>query len=58
MLQDLKLPTPVLIQLQKFIDGAPAGTLADLLISTVESSYEEKLVFIIIYNEFLYLIIC
>ncbi|RHZ45245.1 hypothetical protein Glove_682g46 [Diversispora epigaea] len=43
MLQELKLPTPVLTQLQKFIDGASAGALADLLISTVESSYEEKL---------------
>ncbi|CAG8682953.1 6684_t:CDS:2, partial [Ambispora leptoticha] len=43
MLQDLKLPTPLLTQLQKFIDGAAAGSLADLLISTLESTYEEKL---------------
>ncbi|CAG8611361.1 7945_t:CDS:2 [Funneliformis caledonium] len=43
LLQDLKLPTSVLTQLQKFIENASAGTLADLLISTIESSYEEKL---------------
>jgi ATP-dependent Lon protease len=44
LLQNLKLPTPFLTQLQKFIENASAGALADLLISTIESSYEEKLV--------------
>src|SRR5438874_7691877 len=45
LLQNLKLPTPVLTQLQKVIENASAGVLADLLISsTIDSSYEEKLV--------------
>jgi ATP-dependent Lon protease len=44
LLQNLKLPTPFLTQLQKFIENASAGALADLLISTIDSSFEEKLV--------------
>jgi len=44
LLQNLKLPTPFLTQLQRFIENATAGALADLLISTIESSYEENLV--------------
>ncbi len=44
LLQDLKLPTPVLTQLQKLIENTSAGPLVDLLISTIESSFEEKLV--------------
>ncbi|CAG8605089.1 7471_t:CDS:10, partial [Cetraspora pellucida] len=43
ILQDLKLPVQMLTQLQRFIDGASAGSLADLLVSTVEPPYEEKL---------------
>ncbi|CAG8843344.1 2371_t:CDS:2, partial [Gigaspora margarita] len=43
ILQDLKLPVQMLTQLQKFIDGASPGSLADLLISTIEPPYEEKL---------------
>ena len=45
LLQSMKLPTPLLTQLQKYIENASAGVLADLLISsTIDSSYEEKLV--------------
>ncbi|KAG9304885.1 hypothetical protein G9A89_010747 [Geosiphon pyriformis] len=43
MLQDLKIPTPLLAELQKYIDGVSAGSLADLLVSTLETTYEEKL---------------
>ncbi|CAG8554945.1 18609_t:CDS:2 [Acaulospora morrowiae] len=43
VLKDLKVPLPVLVQLQKFIDNAPAGSLADLLVNTIELTYEEKL---------------
>ncbi|CAG8691492.1 4333_t:CDS:10, partial [Racocetra persica] len=43
ILQDLKLPVQMLTQLQRFIDGVSAGSLADLLVSTVEPPYEEKL---------------
>ncbi|RIA85328.1 Lon protease C-terminal proteolytic domain-containing protein [Glomus cerebriforme] len=43
ILQNLKLPTPVLAQLQKVIENVSAGALVDLLISTIESTYEERL---------------
>ncbi|KAF9125558.1 hypothetical protein BGW39_007312 [Mortierella sp. 14UC] len=44
LLQSLKLPAPVLTQLQKFLDNVTAmpGQVVDLLMSTIESSLEEK----------------
>lgn len=45
MLQILKLPAPVLVQLQKFLEnvGVIPGQVVDLLMSTIESTNEEKL---------------
>ncbi|KAF9117531.1 hypothetical protein BGW39_002092 [Mortierella sp. 14UC] len=45
LLQTLKLPAPVLVQLQKFLEnvGAIPGQVVDLLMSTIESTNEEKL---------------
>lgn len=44
LLQSLKLPAPVLTQLQKFLDNVSAmpGQVVDLLMSTIESSLDEK----------------
>ncbi|KAF9085190.1 hypothetical protein BGX29_002119 [Mortierella sp. GBA35] len=44
LLQSLKLPAPVLTQLQKFLDNVTAmpGQVVDLLMSTIESSLDEK----------------
>ncbi|KAG0275133.1 hypothetical protein BGZ95_009151 [Linnemannia exigua] len=46
LLQSLKLPAPVLTQLQKFLDNVTAmpGQVVDLLMSTIESSFEEKVI--------------
>ncbi|KAF9903661.1 hypothetical protein EC991_003482 [Linnemannia zychae] len=46
LLQTLKLPAPVLVQLQKFLENANIvpGQVVDLLMSTIESTNEEKLV--------------
>lgn len=45
LLQTLKLPAPVLVQLQKFLEnvGIIPGQVVDLLMSTIESTNEEKL---------------
>ncbi|KAI8359371.1 anti-sigma H sporulation factor, LonB, partial [Mortierella sp. GBAus27b] len=45
LLQTLKLPAPVLTQLQKFLDNVMAypGQVVDLLMSTVETTIEEKI---------------
>lgn len=45
LLQILKLPAPVLVQLQKFLEnvGVIPGQVVDLLMSTIESTNEEKL---------------
>ncbi|KAF9179800.1 hypothetical protein BGZ51_004501 [Haplosporangium sp. Z 767] len=45
LLQSLKLPAPVLAQLQKFLENVALvpGQVVDLLMSTIESTYEEKL---------------
>ncbi|KAG0005592.1 hypothetical protein BGZ80_011456 [Entomortierella chlamydospora] len=45
LLQALKLPGPVLTQLQKFLEnvGVIPGQVVDLLMSTIESTYDEKL---------------
>ncbi|KAG0054281.1 hypothetical protein BGZ89_002681, partial [Linnemannia elongata] len=45
LLQTLKLPAPVLVQLQKFLEnvGVIPGQVVDLLMSTIESTNEEKL---------------
>lgn len=45
LLQSLKLPAPVLTQLQKFLEsvGAIPGQVVDLLMSTIESTYDEKI---------------
>lgn len=44
LLQSLKLPAPVLTQLQKFLEnvGTIPGQVVDLLMSTIESTYDEK----------------
>ncbi|KAG0227546.1 hypothetical protein BGW42_002905 [Actinomortierella wolfii] len=44
LLQSLKLPAPVLTQLQKFLEnvGSIPGQVVDLLMSTIESTFEEK----------------
>jgi len=44
LLQTLKLPAPVLTQLQKFLEnvGLIPGQVVDLLMSTIESTLEEK----------------
>ncbi|KAG0198906.1 hypothetical protein BGX33_012002 [Mortierella sp. NVP41] len=46
LLQTLKLPAPVLVQLQKFLENVAVipGQVVDLLMSTIESTNEEKLV--------------
>lgn len=45
LLQTLKLPAPVLTQLQKFLEnvGVIPGQVVDLLMSTIESTYDEKI---------------
>lgn len=45
LLQSLKLPAPVLTQLQKFLDNVAVmpGQVVDLLMSTIESSLDEKI---------------
>ncbi|KAF9950804.1 hypothetical protein BGZ70_001223 [Mortierella alpina] len=45
LLQTLKLPAPVLAQLQKFLDNVALmpGQVVDLLMSTIESTVEEKI---------------
>ncbi|KAI1315061.1 hypothetical protein EDD11_001354 [Mortierella claussenii] len=45
LLQILKLPAPVLTQLQKFLDNVSVvpGQVVDLLMSTIESTTEEKI---------------
>ncbi|KAF9896895.1 hypothetical protein BX616_006545, partial [Lobosporangium transversale] len=45
LLQSLKLPTPILTQLQKFLDNVNIvpGQVVDLLMSTIESTMEEKI---------------
>ncbi|KAF9934043.1 hypothetical protein FBU30_003553 [Linnemannia zychae] len=45
LLQTLKLPAPILVQLQKFLEnvGMIPGQVVDLLMSTIESTNEEKL---------------
>ncbi|KAF9989807.1 hypothetical protein BGZ75_004809 [Mortierella antarctica] len=45
LLQTLKLPAPVLTQLQKFLDNVTLmpGQVVDLLMSTIESTVEEKI---------------
>ncbi|KAG0330385.1 hypothetical protein BGZ99_004755 [Dissophora globulifera] len=45
LLQTLKLPAPVLTQLQRFLEnvGVIPGQVVDLLMSTIESTYEEKI---------------
>ncbi|KAF9437894.1 hypothetical protein BGZ76_010676 [Entomortierella beljakovae] len=45
LLQTLKLPAPVLTQLQKFLDNVTLipGQVVDLLMSTIESTIEEKI---------------
>ncbi|KAF9922555.1 hypothetical protein FBU30_007322 [Linnemannia zychae] len=45
LLQSLKLPAPVLTQLQKFLDNVTVmpGQVVDLLMSTIESSLDEKI---------------
>ncbi|KAG0212582.1 hypothetical protein BGX28_006018 [Mortierella sp. GBA30] len=45
LLQTLKLPAPVLTQLQKFLDNIAdmPGQVVDLLMSTIESTVEEKI---------------
>ncbi|KAF8925099.1 hypothetical protein BGZ58_001147 [Dissophora ornata] len=45
LLQTLKLPAPVLTQLQKFLEnvGMIPGQVVDLLMSTIESTYDEKI---------------
>ncbi|KAG0260928.1 hypothetical protein BG011_001528 [Mortierella polycephala] len=45
LLQSLKLPAPVLAQLQKFLENVALvpGQVVDLLMSTIESTFEEKL---------------
>ncbi|KAF9354171.1 hypothetical protein BGX26_007998 [Mortierella sp. AD094] len=45
LLQTLKLPAPVLTQLQKFLEnvGIIPGQVVDLLMSTIESTHDEKL---------------
>ncbi|KAF9562728.1 hypothetical protein EC968_005147 [Mortierella alpina] len=45
LLQTLKLPAPVLTQLQKFLDNVALmpGQVVDLLMSTIESTVEEKI---------------
>ncbi|KAF9346409.1 hypothetical protein BGX34_003903, partial [Mortierella sp. NVP85] len=45
LLQSLKLPAPVLTQLQKFLEnvGTIPGQVVDLLMSTIESTYDEKI---------------
>ncbi len=45
LLQVLKLPAPVLTQLQKFLEnvGLIPGQVVDLLMSTIESTHEEKI---------------
>ncbi|KAF9974094.1 hypothetical protein BGZ73_002624 [Actinomortierella ambigua] len=44
LLQSLKLPAPVLTQLQKFLENVNSipGQVVDLLMSTIESTFEEK----------------
>lgn len=42
--QNLKFPTAYLIQLQKYIENGPVGLLTDVLINTIECTYEERLV--------------
>ena len=46
LLQTLKLPAPVLTQLQKFLEnvGLIPGQVVDLLMSTIESTLEEKVI--------------
>ncbi|KAI7830384.1 Lon protease C-terminal proteolytic domain-containing protein [Gamsiella multidivaricata] len=46
LLQTLKLPAPVLTQLQKFLDNVTVipGQVVDLLMSTIESTIEEKII--------------
>lgn len=46
LLQTLKLPAPVLTQLQKFLDNVSVipGQVVDLLMSTIESTTDEKMV--------------
>ncbi|KAF9585033.1 hypothetical protein BGW38_004192 [Lunasporangiospora selenospora] len=45
LLQSLKLPAPVLTQLQKFLEsvGVIPGQVVDLLMSTIESTVDEKI---------------
>ncbi|KAF8935586.1 hypothetical protein BGZ47_009879 [Haplosporangium gracile] len=45
LLQTLKLPAPVLVQLQKFLENVSVipGQVTDLLMNTIESTNEEKL---------------
>ncbi|KAF9409734.1 hypothetical protein BGZ94_001874, partial [Podila epigama] len=45
LLQTLKLPAPVLTQLQKFLENVTVipGQVVDLLMSTIESTYDEKI---------------
>ncbi|KAG0203053.1 hypothetical protein BGX28_004549 [Mortierella sp. GBA30] len=45
LLQTLKLPAPLLTQLQKFLEnvGIVPGQVVDLLMSTIESTFEEKI---------------
>ncbi|KAG0261892.1 hypothetical protein DFQ27_002720 [Actinomortierella ambigua] len=45
LLQSLKLPAPVLTQLQKFLENVNSipGQVVDLLMSTIESTFEEKI---------------
>ncbi|KAI1320558.1 hypothetical protein EDD11_000520 [Mortierella claussenii] len=45
LLQSLKLPAPVLTQLQKFLENVnlSPGQVVDLLMSTIESTHEEKI---------------
>ncbi|KAF9375987.1 hypothetical protein BGX21_003613 [Mortierella sp. AD011] len=45
LLQSLKLPAPVLTQLQKFLDNVAIipGQVVDLLMSTIESTVDEKI---------------
>ncbi|CAG8581824.1 7713_t:CDS:2 [Paraglomus brasilianum] len=40
---DLRLPTPFLTQLQKFIENASVGSLADSLVTAINSTFKEKL---------------
>jgi ATP-dependent Lon protease len=45
-MRDLQLPDPLIAQLSKIMDNSKPGVLANILVSVIETTYEEKLQFL------------